>query len=85
MKPKKNKEPIKSQKTKLERIMFEENISMKKLQEGTGIAYPTLFNITKGRKTTFRKRTIRDLEIFLKRPSDQFLGFEDEKLSDKTE
>ena len=65
-------------KTKLERILFEENISMKDLHDGTGIAYPTLFNMAKGRKTTFRNRTIRDLEEFLKRPSEQFLGFEGE-------
>lgn len=85
MKPKtkKSKKPEISQKTRLERIMFEENIKVNQLHEGTGIAYPTLFNMIKGRKTTFRKRTIRDMETYLKRPAEQFLGFEGEKIKTK--
>lgn len=70
-----------ARKTKLARLMFERGISMKKLHEDTGIAYPTLFNIEKGRKTSvenFRKRTIRDLENYLKLPAEQFIGWEEE-------
>jgi len=71
-------------KTKLERILFEESISMKQLQEGTSIAYPTLFNLVKGRTTSGSTRTIRDLEIFLNRPAEEFLGFEGQNVPQKT-
>ena len=78
---KKNKIEV-ARKTKLERIMFERCPPMKvnELQEKTGIANPTLFNIIKGRKTKvedFRKRTLRDLEKFLGVPPEQFLGWEE--------
>lgn len=71
-----------SRKTKLQRLMFERDISMKKLHEDTGVAYPTLFNIEKGRKTSvedFRKRTLRDLENYLKVPPEQFIGWEEKE------
>lgn len=80
-----------TRKTKMENIMYRENISLEKMHEETGIANPTLLNIKKGRKTdikSFRKRTIRDLEKYLSRPADQFIGWEDEPtqpISDKKE
>lgn len=71
-----------SKHTKLEKIMFDRGISKKALHEKTGIAYPTLFNILKGRKTNvddFRKRTLRDLELFLGVPPEKFIGWEGEQ------
>jgi DNA-binding Xre family transcriptional regulator len=72
------------QKTKLTNLMFERSISLKKLHQQTGIAYPTLLKIIKGRKTDigyFRKRTLRDLGKFLKCPARDFIGWENNNQS----
>lgn len=66
-------------KSKLERIMFEENIPRHKLKKGTGLSQPVLSRLING-STVFRNRTIRDMELYLKRPAEQFLGFEGEKV-----
>lgn len=74
-------------KTKLEWIMFLENLQMNTIQEGTGLSYPLLFDISEGRRTEesqFSKRSIRDLEKFLKRPANEFLGWKEEADSTKS-
>lgn len=75
------KQKEETRKTKLANIMYRENITLEEMHEKTGVANPTLLNIKKGRKTEisqFRKRTIRDLEKFLKRPAEKFIGWEEE-------
>ena len=75
-------------KTKLENLMYMRNITLKKINKQTGIAYPTLLNIKKGRKTDinfFRKRTIKDLEKFLECPAHNFIGWENKKQSNQNQ
>lgn len=76
-KKRKSEKSSESNKTKMQRIMFEKNISRSELHNATGIAQPTLSNLIKG-QTKFRERTLRDIENFLKIPREQFLGFEEE-------
>ena len=71
-------------KTKLKRIMFEKDIKLKKLKDGTKLANPSLLHIEKGRKiaiTEFRERTLIDVEKFVEVPPTDFLGWEGCKFS----
>ena len=73
-----------TRKQKLDRIMFEKDISLDALHDGTKLANPSLLHITKARKiaiTEFRERTLIDLEEFVGVPPKDFLGWEGGKLS----
>ena len=74
-------------KTKLQRIMFERDISLDELHERTKLANPVLLHIKKGRKiaiTEFRERTLIDVEKKgVGVPPKDFLGWEGGKLSQK--
>lgn len=80
-KTKKTKAASEPKKSKMQRIMFEKDITRSALHTATGIAQPTLSNLIKG-QTKFRERTLRDIENFLKMPREQFLGFEEENKKD---
>lgn len=73
-----------TRKQKLDRIMFEKDISLDELHDGTKLANPSLLHITKARKiaiTEFRERTLIDIEKFVGVPPKDFLGWEGGKLS----
>lgn len=74
-------------KGKLDRIMYEKNISLKKLHIVTGLANPVLLDIKKCRRTSreeFDARTILTLEKFLKIPAEGFLGWEEKEEKEVT-
>lgn len=51
--------------TKFARLLFEKNITMSEISEATGVSYPTLVNIKKGRAIKFRHRTLRDVASYV--------------------
>lgn len=52
--------------SKFARLLFERGISLKDINEATGIAYPTLINLKKGRDIDYRPRTLMDIALYLK-------------------
>lgn len=52
-------------KSKFEKSLFEKQITLQELSQATGIAYPILIDLKKGRKKNYRARTLRDIAAYL--------------------
>lgn len=55
----------KVERSKFNRLLLDRDIKLREIQEATGISYPTLIDLSKGRKKKYRPRTLRDIAAYL--------------------
>lgn len=53
------------ERSKLNLLLLARDIKLREIQKATGISYPTLIDLSKGRKKKYRPRTLRDVAAYL--------------------
>lgn len=53
------------ERSKFFQLLLGRDIKLREIQEATGISYPTLIDLSKGRKKKYRPRTLRDIAAYL--------------------
>lgn len=53
------------ERSKFFNLLLRRGIKLREIQEATGISYPTLIDLSKGRKKKYRPRTLRDIAAYL--------------------
>lgn len=74
--------------SKFEKLIWDKGLTLNMVAEGTGVSYPTLVDINKGRIKKYHKRTLRDVCDYLTNDekiitTEDILGLIEEAKQDK--